>query len=57
LLVEGTREGGTEGGRVKKGADPPNDGIGKGTKLFFRVGNFGEDAREEGVEEGEKGLS
>ena len=55
--MEGTREGGTEGGRVKKGADPPNDGIGKGTKLFFRVGNFGEDAREEGVEEGEKGLS
>lgn len=54
--MEGPGEGSTEGGRVKKGTHPPNDSIGKRTKLLLRVGDFGEDAREEGIEEGEEGL-
>lgn len=56
LLVEGTGERGTEGGRVKQGANPSDDSISQRTKLLLGVGNFGEDPGEERVEEGEEGL-
>lgn len=56
LLVEGPGEGGTEGGRVKQGANPAEDGVGKGTELFLGVDSFGENSGEEGVEEWEEGL-
>lgn len=54
--MESSGQGGTEGGRVKQGANPAQDGVGKGTELLLGVNDFREDSRKEGVEEGEEGL-